>query len=72
MKSTVFGHDDREREVEQPATIRPSGRTTTPPPPGSEDAAFLDNLNEVYGEEDTDPIIAGLRRHARDVLADTR
>ena len=41
------------------ATLLPSQRSITPPLPGTEDAAFLENLNDIYGVEDIadDPLI---------------
>ena len=50
---------------------RPSERTPTPPAPGTADADFLANLNDVYGEESDQEeaqILAGIRRSMRDVL----
>ena len=34
------------------ATVLPSQRVAIPPPPGSDEAAFLDNLNEVYNMDE--------------------
>lgn len=54
------------------ATALPSQRVVIPPPPGSDEAAFLDNLNEVCGvDESADVPAEGIRRHMRIVLADT-
>jgi hypothetical protein len=51
------------------ATLLPSQRAPTPPPPDSEEASFLANLNEVYGEEpQEDEVIEGIRRTMRTVL----
>lgn len=49
---------------------RPSQRVVPLPPPGSDEAAFLANLNDVYGEADSgDEIIQdGIRIAMRDVL----
>ena len=46
------------------ATLLPSQRSITPPLPGTEDAAFLENLNDIYGVEDTadDPLIKVIRQ----------
>lgn len=54
------------------ATLLPSQRTPIPPPPDSEEASFLANLNEVYGEEpQEDEVIEGIRRTMRAVVDST-
>lgn len=53
------------------ATVLPSQRVVIPPPPGSDDAAFLDNLNEVYSmDKSADAPVEGIRRHMRTILAE--
>jgi hypothetical protein len=54
------------------ATILPSQRAVIPPAPGTEEAAFLANLNEVYGEESSedDQMVEDVRRYMRTVLTD--
>jgi|GEM_PF-2056558 len=46
------------------ATLLPSQRSNIPPLPGTEDAAFLENLNDIYGVEDIadDPLIEAIRQ----------
>lgn len=53
---------------------RPSERTVPIPPLGSDDAALLANLNEVYGEPDPDDerVLAGVRQAMRGVLEHER
>lgn len=53
------------------ARERPSERTPIVPEPGTDDADFLANLNEVYGDEpdrEETQILVGIRRSMRDVL----
>ena len=51
-------------------TLLPSQRIAVPPASGTEDAAFLENLNEIYGVEDPadTQMIEGIRQHLRVVL----
>ena len=53
---------------------RPSERVVPIPRPGTDDAALLANLNEVYGEPDPDEahVLAGIRQSMRDVLEHER
>lgn len=53
-----------------PHDERPSERAVPVPPPGSDDAALLANLNEVYGEPDPadERVLVGIRRSMRDAL----
>ena len=52
------------------ATLLPSQRSFIPPLPGTEDAAFLENLNDIYGVEDTAdvPLIDAIRQHMNSTL----
>lgn len=51
-------------------TLLPSRRVVEPPLPGTDEAEFLSNLNEVYGAEDPqdDQILEDIRRSMRAVL----
>ncbi len=50
--------------------VLPSQRVVPVPTPGSPEAEFLANLNEVYGEPDTadDEVIEGIRQAVGRVL----
>ena len=50
--------------------LLPSRRAIVPPCPGTDDAAFLDNLNEVYGTAapEDDQVIEGIRHTLRGIL----
>jgi hypothetical protein len=52
----------------------PSRRTVLIPLPGTDEAALLDNLNEVYGEPDPadEHVVAGIRQALREVLEHER
>lgn len=56
------------------ATLLPSQRSIAPPLPGTEDAAFLENLNDIYGVEDTadDPLIEAIRQSYLRALSPVR
>ena len=62
--------DARATDIGDEALALPSQRVATPPPEGTDEAAFLDNLNEVYGAEAPidDAVIEGIRRQMRAVL----
>lgn len=50
--------------------LRPSQRIVCAPAPGTDEAAFLANLNEVYGGPDTadDRVVEGIRQAMGRVL----
>jgi hypothetical protein len=61
---------ERASQHHMPRGERPSDRIVPVPQPGTDDAALLANLNEVYGESDPDEerVLAGIRQSMRDAL----
>jgi hypothetical protein len=51
--------------VDEGVALLPSRRVVVSPNPGTDDADFLDNLNEAYGATTPgdDQVIEGIRRH---------
>jgi len=69
---TTRDEQKRAAQVSSGDGALPSQRVAIPPSPGSDEAAFLDNLNMVYGgEAPADKLLVkGIRRYMRTVLAD--
>jgi hypothetical protein len=67
-----YSYDRRRsrRPADGESMLLPSRRAVVPPNPGTDDADFLDNLNEVYGSAipEDDQVIEGIRRTLRDLL----
>ena len=68
-----YPHDKQQsqrRPVDRGVALLPSRRVVMSPNPGTDDADFLDNLNEVYGATapGDDQVIEGIRRTLRSIL----
>ncbi|HVC82611.1 MAG TPA: hypothetical protein VNL35_19155 [Chloroflexota bacterium] len=71
--SSPSKHNRPGRAADTDPALLPSRRVVEPPLPGTDEAEFLANLNEVYGAEDPedDQILEGIRRTMRAVLERT-
>jgi len=71
MATNPVPHSDNSSGTKSEAVLLPSQRVVVPPTPGTSEAAFLDNLNTVYGSDndrDEHALPGAMRSHMRGAL----